>query len=556
MNLFSVAQHGLYSAQTALDVVANNLNNVATADYCKQKVILAEAEGQNTQQGFLGSGVQVAIIQRINDNFLNAIERESHHEQGEVEVCYKYANQIDNLFSTTRKDISDSFSQVFISLQKMNGDTPSSALRQEVLASFSSLLNHFKNYDDTLTSLGQSINSEINQSIDYINKYTQQLAKLNTEINQNYNQSKVLPANLLDRRDALLKKLSSEVAIKVYETPVNGQTRIILKNGLTLVNEGHSYQLEGESGRQRSLQSSLYYKGTGGQQLAIDNRHLLQGKLGGLLRFSQCQLKETSDTLNEIALKVADQFNQANRGGMDFNGQPGIDVFTLSSPGIEACADNRGGVVPQVEYDKISDIKHDLYEIIAPSSDKGEWTVTKGQNQANVKLTSRGDKQFSFDGLTVTIPDTIINGDRYHIHPVSGVIANMQMNMTEMRQLAVGRLASETDNEENHVPQESDNRNLKVFQAIRDRDLTEYGSFLKSYTYMVSQAGNSTADLKEQKKAISNVCSHIEMTKQEYSGVDTTSEYIQMMMMTKYYQANAQILQTATTLFDAILNIH
>lgn len=556
MNLFSVAQCGLYSAQTALNVIANNLNNIATPDYCKQKVILAEACGINTKQGFLGSGVRVAMIQRVNDGFLNAIKRDSYHEKGEIDARHKYSSQIDNLYATSHQDISDAFSQVFFSLQKTNGDSASVVLRQEVLASFSSLLNHFQHYDDTLTALNSSISTDIMQSIADINKYSQQLAKLNTEIAQHYNKAEVLPANLLDRRDALLNQLSSEVAIRVYDTPSHGQNRITLKNGLTLVNEGQSYQLESASGKSATQPGVVYYKDAGGQSLGIDNSHLLQGKLGGLLHFAHLELKEISDSLNELALKTADQFNQANNKGMDLNGLPGNNLFTQPSLQVDAYPDNRSAARPEVSYHQISDVKHEDYEIIAPGANNEQWIVTKGQGQARVKLTSLANHLFCFDGIKMTVPDTALSGERYRISPVSGAIANIRLNITGVKQLALAKLASETDNQETRTPQESDNRNLKNFLAIRECDLTEHGSFFKNYTRMLSQTGNTTSSLKEQKKAISDICNNIEMTEKEYSGVDTSSEYIQMMMMTKYYQANAQILQTATTLFDAILNIH
>ncbi|WP_277950791.1 MULTISPECIES: flagellar basal body rod C-terminal domain-containing protein, partial [unclassified Enterobacter] len=42
---------------------------------------------------------------------------------------------------------------------------------------------------------------------------------------------------------------------------------------------------------------------------------------------------------------------------------------------------------------------------------------------------------------------------------------------------------------------------------------------------------------------------------QALSGVDMNEETVNMQMFIQYYQANAQILQTATTMFDSLLSI-
>lgn len=42
---------------------------------------------------------------------------------------------------------------------------------------------------------------------------------------------------------------------------------------------------------------------------------------------------------------------------------------------------------------------------------------------------------------------------------------------------------------------------------------------------------------------------------QSVSGVNLDEEYGNLMRFQQYYQANAQVIQTATTLFSALLNI-
>ena len=69
-DLLNIGTSALLSLQRALDTTGNNIANVNTPGYSRQRVEFATLPAQNTGAGFLGTGVTVAGITRSFDQFL------------------------------------------------------------------------------------------------------------------------------------------------------------------------------------------------------------------------------------------------------------------------------------------------------------------------------------------------------------------------------------------------------------------------------------------------------------------------------------------------------
>jgi flagellar hook-associated protein 1 FlgK len=76
-----------------------------------------------------------------------------------------------------------------------------------------------------------------------------------------------------------------------------------------------------------------------------------------------------------------------------------------------------------------------------------------------------------------------------------------------------------------------------------------------AYASLVSSVGSSVSELKGDITTSAKVYDQWSLQQQSVSGVDMNEEYVNMQMFSQYYQANAQVLQTATTIFDTILSI-
>ncbi len=67
--------------------------------------------------------------------------------------------------------------------------------------------------------------------------------------------------------------------------------------------------------------------------------------------------------------------------------------------------------------------------------------------------------------------------------------------------------------------------------------------------------GSTTASLKTSSETKVNVVTQLTKQQQSISGVNLDEEYGNLQRYQQYYLANAQVLQTASTLFDALINI-
>jgi flagellar hook-associated protein 1 FlgK len=61
--------------------------------------------------------------------------------------------------------------------------------------------------------------------------------------------------------------------------------------------------------------------------------------------------------------------------------------------------------------------------------------------------------------------------------------------------------------------------------------------------------------LKTNNTAQTNIVTQLSAQQQSISGVNTDEEYGDLQRYQQYYLANAQVIQTASTIFDAIINI-
>ena len=131
----------------------------------------------------------------------------------------------------------------------------------------------------------------------------------------------------------------------------------------------------------------------------------------------------------------------------------------------------------------------------------------------------------SFSGITVAISGTPANGDYFTINKnTSGV---------------------------------SDGRNALLLGALQNKKTMGNGtaSFSDAYGQLVSTVGNKARQLQIANTAQTSLTAQIRSAQQSVSGVNQDEETANLLMFQQMYQANAKVIQTASTMFDAVLGI-
>lgn len=546
MNLMYLAQSGLSSAQSALNVVGNNMSNAMTTGYSRQHILLGEAGGKTTGYGYFGYGVQVNGVQRAYDAFVNNQVRSAATEYQSLASRYEQLSQIDNMLGDDTYNISVSMGAMFGAMEKMSSDPVSSAARQETLSQFNALSYQYQTNSKTLNGLEKSTNTQISQSVDDINATTEQLAKLNQEIAKIHGQTGTVPPNLLDHRDQLLGKLNDQIGIRVTENPTTGRVDVTMANGLPLVNGDRAYQLEASTSAANPNQVVVSYVDASGNSLPLDESKFATGKLGGLFKFRNEDLEDSRNQLNMLALQMANRLNEVNQQGYDLNGNPGGDIFTIPDPVALVNRNNSGNADLDVRYSEVSQVKAQDYTLTFKGPGASDWEV-KNSDGSLVPTTVGNNGELLFDGISVSPQGNPQQNDSFILNPVAGVADKLTVAITDGAQIAASSSSNPDD--------ESNNENIKALIAIKDEALIGKSTLTEAYASLVSSVGSAMTALKANASTSAKTYEAMLYQQQAVSGVDLNEEYINLQMYSQYYQANAQVLQTATTLFDTILSI-
>ncbi|EQV59469.1 flagellar hook-associated protein FlgK [Escherichia coli] len=522
-SLINNAMSGLNAAQAALNTASNNISSYNVAGYTRQTTIMAQANSTLGAGGWVGNGVYVSGVQREYDAFITNQLRAAQTQSSGLTARYEQMSKIDNMLSTSTSSLATQMQDFFTSLQTLVSNAEDPAARQALIGKSEGLVNQFKTTDQYLRDQDKQVNIAIGASVDQINNYAKQIASLNDQISRLTGVGAgASPNNLLDQRDQLVSELNQIVGVEV-SVQDGGTYNITMANGYSLVQGSTARQLAAvPSTADPSRTTVAYIDGTAGN-IEIPEKLLNTGSLGGILTFRSQDLDQTRNTLGQLALAFAEAFNTQHKAGFDANGDAGEDFFAIGKPAVLATD----------------------YKI---SFDNNQWQVTRLASNTTFTVTPDANGKVAFDGLELTFTGTPAVNDSFTLKPVSDAIVNMDVLITDEAKIA---MASEED------AGDSDNRNGQALLDLQSNSKTVGGakSFNDAYASLVSDIGNKTATLKTSSATQGNVVTQLSNQQQSISGVNLDEEYGNLQRFQQYYLANAQVLQTANAIFDALINI-
>jgi flagellar hook-associated protein 1 len=103
----------------------------------------------------------------------------------------------------------------------------------------------------------------------------------------------------------------------------------------------------------------------------------------------------------------------------------------------------------------------------------------------------------------------------------------------------------------------SDGRNALLMGALQNKKTMGNGtaSFNDAYGQLVSTVGNKARQVQIANTAQTSLTAQIRSAQQSVSGVNQDEETANLLMFQQMYQANAKVIQTASSMFDAVLGI-
>ncbi|WPH19585.1 flagellar hook-associated protein FlgK [Variovorax paradoxus] len=103
----------------------------------------------------------------------------------------------------------------------------------------------------------------------------------------------------------------------------------------------------------------------------------------------------------------------------------------------------------------------------------------------------------------------------------------------------------------------SDGSNALLLGALQRKTAMDGGTstFNGAFAKLVSEVGNRAMEIRVAEKTQESVTGQIRASRDSISGVNQDEETANLLMYQQMYQANAKVIQTASTMFDAILGI-
>ncbi len=544
-NLFNLARSGLSVAQSALRVTGDNLTNGVSGTYSRRSLIIGELGGMSTGQGFFGYGARAGGVERAYDAFANNEMRGSLSHYASLNGRMEQLADIDNMLADESDNVSVSLNDMFKAMATLSGDAADGPARAAVFNSLGTLANRFNASAKRLTALEKSTNTQIEQSAKDINSYTEQLAEVNKQLERAQGNG-APPADLLDQRDALLEKMSEHIGITVTEDYTTGRVDVLLSDGRPLVSGDRAYKLQTSPSDADPNKTIVSYVDANGNASPLDESSFTKGRLGGLFKFRNEDLTIARQELDEIAFTMANRMNEKHKEGYTPGGDEGGDLFSLADIKAYANAKNTGtgklGAIAVTEY---KNVKSENYTITM--DDSGGWTVIGADGREVPASIDTIAGTLKFDGIEIDISSGgFAVGDSFTLNPMAGAAEGMTRKIENAQQFAAAGGADADP---------GDNNNLLEMLKIQDEKLIGDNTLTEAYASLVGTIGDRARNAKSALTSAGNDLQSKYETKQRISGVNMDEEYINLDMFKQYYNANAQLLKTATDMFDALLSI-
>src|SRR5580765_5293447 len=318
----STALSSLIANQQALETSANNVANVNTPGFSRQRPVLVPGDLVVLGRLSFGTGVMLQKLESLRDPILELRLNHESQTQGQLDSTLSALQQLQVTFSGTDSGIGDAISKFFDSVQQLSTDPTSLSLRQGVLTAAGNLATSFNTASHNLQTQRTNLDLNVVQTVGEVNTLTPQIATLNQQITNFENVHQDASA-LIDKRGALIRQLSSLVDVSVIQTE-HGIT-LTTSNGTPLVAQERSFQLTTQ------IAAGGVHKILAG---TVDITGLLPaGKLGGLLDVRDNRIPALQANLDQLAAGLATALNTAHRNGFDLNGAAGADLFVPPAAG-------------------------------------------------------------------------------------------------------------------------------------------------------------------------------------------------------------------------------
>jgi flagellar hook-associated protein 1 len=322
-----IGRDALMTQQLAISVTGQNIANVNTPGYSRQRVNL-ESKVIASAQGGIGAGVIDRGIVRSYDQFLNAHIQDEIQQKGTWQAQNQAMQQTEIIFDEASGDgLSQHMSLFWNAWQDLTLNPSGYAERKALTTASEDLTSNFQEKYQYLDQIQEDMDGHITAVTGEINSLALQITNLNEKIVQ-MEINGGLANDFRDKRELLINQLSEKLNFTTIEDS-QGRVTLTLGDGNALVGNppfGKLTTAANASGHMDVVWDS--------DPTTSINANISSGKLRGWMNVRDILVPAYKDQLDILAGQIIDQVNAVHRAGqgLDGSGSPaGVDFFSGDS---------------------------------------------------------------------------------------------------------------------------------------------------------------------------------------------------------------------------------
>lgn len=539
------ALSGLIAFQRSLDTTSHNIANVNTDGYSRQRVELSTRPAEFTGAGYIGQGVNVAMVSRNYDQFISNQLISSTSAFAETSTLSALASQVDDITANEATGLSPTLKVFFNSVNEVANDPASLPARQVMTSEAESLTQQFNTLSSQFENLRAQINTKMQVTINDINAFAESIADLNSKI-VTYS-STGEPNDLLDQRDALLAKMAEKISVTTIPQQ-NGLVNVFVGKGQALVLGISTTKLALAGSSTDLAHQTVLVNG-----LEI-SKEITGGELSGTLKFRDEVLDPAQQQLGLVAAGFAIQFNAVHTTGFDLNGNAGTDLFGLGTPPltipVTQTPNSIGSITASYEPLTLGQLTASDYQL---SYDGTNFSLQRLSDNTVTTFAGPPPATIAGPGFNISTSATVAAYDSFFIRPTFNAAKKMTASTLIMSDPKLIAAAATTGGSGLPIP--GDNKialnlaNLETTSVL----LGGKSTFNNVYGQLVAKVGTLTHAAKVGSSAQEVLLNQTKQTREDLAGVNLDEEAANLIKFQQSYQAAAQAVSVARSLFDTLI---
>lgn len=462
-DLLNLGKNATLSHQRSLQITGNNIANVNTQGYVRERPVYTEAS--------FGPGLNRMEVERMVDQFTQRQVRIDTSRESFTTSYLDQARRIDSILGNDTGAVIGAIEDFFDLMQDTNNDPGSLTYRELLLTEGQSVTARMGDFAGFLDNQYDQFNERLGLEVDRANNLVESIAAINSEISSVGNDTKLKQGSmnsLLNERDEKLRELSQYVEVNVKDF-ANGRQNVTLAGGQSLIMEDGTFNLIALQGNPNPNRMELTTQTeSGGNVINIPvDIAALGGKIGGLVAYRDEVLEPTQFKLGQLAMGFADALNEQARLGMDLDNELGTNIFDLSATEIQALpfSDSNSGsnqvINVRLEAGKAAELTAHRYELRMTGDETFRVVAldTNGRmigNEADYREASIAEldaDDWVGDlgiGMEFNIASgSFAKGDRFEVNFTQNAAENIRMGVTRPEDIALAAPVRVAEGNEN-----------------------------------------------------------------------------------------------------------